>query len=1296
MTRPPGTSPLAKALRRGIPLTAAASTLLLSGPALLGAGGEPMHAATAAPSRIADFDTRVFRITNSRQREQWIAARDSELRTLSGSAPGLTADWSPRFETPIFLRSTRSMLTASDPGGDPARIIAGFVGSHPGLFRCPPAMLTRTRVIRDAQSDPAGLRSYWLGQFIDGIPVYGCDLRATLTADNRIATIGSTLLDLDPAKMEIRNSVCEQSSAVYAAAELLGATAEELATLDRNGLARAVGGDGLFGHLTDELVYIPVSRERIELGRRLTVQLRGAPDRYEILTIGENQAPAILRNQTKYAGPMATYRIYPGESPTPMSPGAPIPNGDQPIEQDRVLVTIDALDPIASPDGWVDPALMTTIGNNIIAHADLLGDNSADSGFPDGGSELVFDFPIDLQAHPASYAHAAVTQAFYTANRFHDIMHGYGFTEGFGCFQGSNFGRGGVGGDPIRIDVQDGSAQNNARFVSTGADGTAALVELFLWTGSSPLRDSALDNQVVVHELAHGVTDRLLLGIGGAQGNAMGEGWSDYFALSLLSGPGIDASLTFPFGAYLAYAWGDTPFVNSYYFGLRRFPYSTDTGINPLSFNDVDPAKYATPAEVPINTLVPPGNSGSVHQVGEIWCSALWEGRAVFVAEEGPGGAAMFDRLVIDSLKLLTTSEPNMVMARDAMLLADLINHDGAHLCSLWEAFAKRGLGVDAFSPPTDIRGVLESFATPASPLLLAMSSTSDDLRPGPDTEFRIGVDRNCSATESIAAPRLRVSINNGPYSMHIADEITPDQYALRFPTLLCGDVVQYYFEIDSEAGVVSLPESGAGGPFVAEVAVDPTLDRVRADDRASFDFFGFDVDLDDGVLIAGAWQNDNAAVNSGAVYLFEPAGPTAWEQRDKLTPPSSEFNINFGFRVAKSGDLIAVSAIKDSVRAPQAGAVYMFRRGVEGGWLADGVLTSLDGEANDQFGSGLAITGDGTVYVGSSGNDTAGTNAGAVYAYAFTKSGGWTQLRRLLADDAGSGDRFGEAVASEGDMLLIGAPGESSASGAVYSYRRTGPSQWTFEQRITPANRVVGAEFGASIDIDQDRIVVGAPVDSDMFQNVGVAYVFHRDPIAGVWSPEGRLAAPIQRGLDAFGNAVAIEGDLAVVTALRSDLFETDGGAAFAYQRTPMGWEYLDRITPQVIRSRIQFGSAVALDNGVAAIGAWLDGEDRSASGSVSLYRPVAFDCNGNGVADECEIASGVLDDYDLDGVPDLCACPGDLNGDLRVDTADLGALISQFGMKGAPADLNGDGVVDQADLGLVLERFGQECLPR
>jgi len=206
---------------------------------------------------------------------------------------------------------------------------------------------------------------------------------------------------------------------------------------------------------------------------------------------------------------------------------------------------------------------------------------------------------------------------------------------------------------------------------------------------------------------------------------------------------------------------------------------------------------------------------------------------------------------------------------------------------------------------------------------------------------------------------------------------------------------------------------------------------------------------------------------------------------------------------------------------------------------------------------------------------------------------------------------------------------------------------------------------------------------------------MFQRDQLDGAWIPDGRLVAPFQRGLDEFGGSVAIEGDLAIITAQRSDLYFNDGGAAFTFERTDFGWSLRDRLLPVAPNDRIQFGSAVALDDGVAAIGAWLDGEDRSASGSVTLYRPIAPDCDANGVADICDIASGLFDDVDADGVPDACACTGDLNGDRRVDTSDLGILISQFGMSDTPADLNLDGVTDQTDLGMLIQGFGLVCLP-
>jgi len=1245
----------------------------------------------------AGFDTRSFNLADGPEQLRRFAAGNAQFLQLSRSVPGITARWSRAFQTPIFLSSVESMLTPPNPAADPVAVVTAFVESYPALFRCSPGSLARTRVIRNAQSEPNGLRSICLEQHVDGVPVFGCDLRATLTPDGRIATIGSTLLDLESPGAEILDEVSTPLLALQSAARLLGASDKDLASLQQLAgaapMTSMTSNDGPFEHLTIEPVYVPVSRNRVVRGHRLIVQLRGQPDRYEIVTIGTDPAPAIVRNLTRYAGPMATYRIYPGASPTPMAPASPSPNGDQPSVQSRSLVTVDALDPVASPDGWVDPALATTIGNNIIAQADFNGNNGAEGLRPDAGPGLVFDYPIDLGSDPASNIDAAITQAFYTGNWFHDIAYSYGFTEGFGAYQTSNFGRGGVEGDPISIDVQDGSAENNARFISTGADGSDGRVELFLWTGSSPARDSALDNHLVIHELTHGVTDRILLGITGIQGRGMAEGWSDYFALSLLTDPGADPALTYPFAPYVAFGAAPTPFIDNYYFGLRRFPYSTDPGINPLTFEDIDPAKYSVPAEIPINPLVPAGNPGRVHQVGELWCSALWGCRASFIATEGPEGAAMLDRLVVDSLKLLTTSEPDMVMARDAMLIADIIRFGGAHVCDLWDAFAQRGLGAGAFSPSSDLRGVVESFESPTSPSLFSMTAPGAFLSPGSDTIFRFGVDPGCADAAAKRSPVFWCSINNEPFFQLGVGAVSQNLYELRFPELRCGDNVRFYVELDTATGTVFLPQLGPAAPFNAGVEVDPVLGRIRADDRNPFDFFGFDVDIDAGVIVAGAWQDDDASFNGGAAYVFEPEGSDLWAQRAKLLPSSDEHSINFGYRVSISNGLIATSAIRDSTRAPRSGAVYVFTKDAGAAWTERAILTALDGEENDGFGSGLSVISDGTVYVGAAGNDTQGNNAGAVYAYAASKTGQWKQLKRLLAPDGAINDRFGEALAAEGDLLFVGAPGENANAGAVYCYRRVGTSQWILEDRITPENRISGAEFGISIDIDGDRIIVGAPGDDDFFQEVGVAYVFHRSETDGVWSIEGRLSSPSQRGLDEFGHAVTIDQGLAVVTALRSDQFEPDGGAAFAYERTPSGWALLDPIAPQFPQERIQFGSSVALGDGVVAVGAWLDGEDRSATGSVSLYRPVALDCDGNGIADACEIADDAMFDLDGDGALDRCQCAGDLNGDRSVNTSDLGVMIGMFGMLGTPADLNLDGVVDQADLGMLLLTFGQEC---
>lgn len=189
----------------------------------------------------------------------------------------------------------------------------------------------------------------------------------------------------------------------------------------------------------------------------------------------------------------SSYRVY--QLPT-----------ESPNDRDRALVENPA-DGLASPFGWHDTngaagaEFTITRGNNAHAYLDQDDNEQQDfGGSPDGGAGLDFDFPIDLTEHAQFYREAVVANLFYTCNSFHDILYRYGFDEASGNFQANNYGRGGLGGDYVRCEAQDGSGTNNANF-STPTEPTPGTgvprMQMFLWPGSTTT--FGLQNEVVVN-----------------------------------------------------------------------------------------------------------------------------------------------------------------------------------------------------------------------------------------------------------------------------------------------------------------------------------------------------------------------------------------------------------------------------------------------------------------------------------------------------------------------------------------------------------------------------------------------------------------------------------------------------------------------------------------------------------------------------------------------------------------------------------------------------------------------------
>ncbi|HKC86985.1 MAG TPA: M36 family metallopeptidase [Blastocatellia bacterium] len=341
-------------------------------------------------------------------------------------------------------------------------------------------------------------------------------------------------------------------------------------------------------------------------------------------------------------------------------------------------------------DWWAGQPATGLISNNVDTRLDRDNNNLPDQPrltVADGN----FSFPIDFTQPPTAENNqkAAQVNLFYWVNRYHDILYAFGFDEASGNFQTNNFGRGGLGADPILADAQEGGGVNNANF-SAPPDGTPGRVQMYLWTTANPQLDGAFDQGVIIHELTHGLSSRLVgdgAGLAGMQSRGMGEGWSDYFGIVLMRGAGDDLDGTYPVGQYVA---------NNYARGIRRFPYSSDPQVYPFNFGDI-------------------ARSAEAHNVGEIWCDTLLEMRAQLIRKHGfREGQRQSIQLVVDGLKL-TPVAPTFLDARNAIMLADRLNNGGANQCAIWQAFSKHGMGFSASTIDSGDTAPVESFDAPPS-----------------------------------------------------------------------------------------------------------------------------------------------------------------------------------------------------------------------------------------------------------------------------------------------------------------------------------------------------------------------------------------------------------------------------------------------------------------------------------------------------------------------------------------------------------------------------------------------------
>src|SRR3989442_485940 len=293
----------------------------------------------------------------------------------------------------------------------------------------------------------------------------------------------------------------------------------------------------------------------------------------------------------------------------------------------------------------------------------------------------------------------------------------------------------------------------------------------------------------------------------------MGEGWSDFYALSLLSEENDDVHASYANGGYVTYQFAGTGFTQNYYYGIRRYPYSTDMAINPLTFKDIDPgqADYCA-SGANYNTTIfgtcSPVNADEVHNQGEVWCVTLWEARANLIKKWGYAvGNKLILQLVTDGMKL-SPANPNFLQARDAIIQADIVNNNGANYNELWAAFARRGMGGSASSPPSSTTaGVVEAFDVPG--LALKQATIRDTLTGNGNGIIDVNecvelfvtlrnngrrAANNIATTLSTTTPGVNISQGDSAYPLvavaPTATNLTPFRLLIT-PTFFCGTIIE-------------------------------------------------------------------------------------------------------------------------------------------------------------------------------------------------------------------------------------------------------------------------------------------------------------------------------------------------------------------------------------------------------------------------------------------------------------------------------------------------------------------------
>ena len=451
----------------------------------------------------------------------------------------------------------------------------------------------------------------------------------------------------------------------------------------------------------------------------------------------------------------------------------------------------------------------------------------------------------------------------------------------------------------------------------------------------------------------------------------------------------------------------------------------------------------------------------------------------------------------------------------------------------------------------------------------------------------------------------------------------------------LSGDhlLVGTYFEDEDANENNTLAEAGSVYFYHFENGQWTLVNKAVNSDRATYDKFGFSLDIEGDKAIIAAIGTDNGIeipnkttvqIETGSAYIFEYDGNT-WNETTKVVSDKMSTQSGFGNNVRIDNNSIYITSNNHASDVENFKRTLVYHGSLSEPYLVNvGVgdenkLVTSDRDKWDDFGYAVAISGDWAIAgAPREDHDATGTNytavAGSAYLFQKNNNGEWIEMQKIVSDDRDVRDYFGHSVSIDGDYAVVGGYNRvDNQDGAAYVFKRNADDTWSQMQKLTRTNNATTSNFYAwDVSISGDKIFVGAPEESvtvggQTYTSAGKVYVYELDASSS-WVEFATLTSNDVETGDRFGYSIDVDGTTAIIGAYFEDLVNTpnntnDAGAAYIFDRDGAGnWNQTQKISSTNPHFADYFGYDVALHNNTAVIGSF--GEDYDLTQSNYMER--------------------------------------------------------------------------------------------